>query len=97
MPQRTAANEPGTFDPRQINVPLLVVVPVVATLLTAAIWGARKLDQTAADIAALRAALPGMWSVANQREWAYQLGRQIPDLKVPDVDEVKAKIDKNPR
>jgi len=78
-------------------VPLLVVVPVVAFILSATVWGVRKLDQTAADIAAVRAALSGLWSVADQREWAYQLGRQIPDLKVPDVDEVKAKIDKNPR
>ena len=93
MPPRTASHEPETFDPRQINVPLLVVVPIVASLLTAAIWGARKLDQTAADIAAIRAALPGLWSVANQREWAHQLGRQIPDLRVPDVDDVKKKID----
>lgn len=93
MPPRTAPHETGVLDPRQINVPLLVVVPVVAVLLSSAIWGARKLDQTAADIAAIRAALPGLWSVANQREWAHQLGKGAAGLPIPDVDEVKRKID----
>jgi len=94
MPPRTAAQEPNLFDPRQINVPLLVVVPLVAALLSSAVWCARKLDQTAADIAAIRAALPGLWSVANQREWAHQLGKGAVGLPIPDVDEVKNKIDR---
>lgn len=72
----------------------MVVLPVVLTLLSAAVWGIRTLDKTAADIAAIRAALPGLWSVANQREWSHQLGKAAPGLPLPDVDEVKRKIDR---
>lgn len=95
MPQQPAPQETGVLDPRQLSVPLLVVVPIVAVIVSGAVWGARKLDQTAADIAAIRAALPALWSVADQREWSYQLGRDLPGLKVPDVDAVKDKISKN--
>jgi len=94
MPQRNTPQETGVLDPRQISVPLLVVVPVVAFILSATVWGVRKLDQTAADIAAVRAALSGAWTVADQREWGNQLGRQIPNLIVPDPADIKEKLRK---
>lgn len=94
MPQTDTHQETGVLDPRQISVPLLVVVPVVAFILTATVWGVRKLDQTAADIAAVRAALSTAWTVADQREWGNQLGRQLPGLTVPDPADIQNKLRK---
>lgn len=36
------------------------------------------------------------WKAAHQRIWSYELGRYNPALKVPDVDEIKQRLDKTP-
>lgn len=92
MAQHNLSQEDRVFDPRTLSIPLLVVVPVVSALVATAVWAVRTLDRTSNDIAAVRAALPAMWTLAEQREWAHQLKAGLPGMPVPNPDDIRSKL-----
>lgn len=85
-------DNPKVVSPRNLALPLWVVIPMMCAFGTATIWFINTLNRFDNRFNSidekLNLAAGDRWRLSYQRQWKYDAERMNANLKLPDPDEI---------
>lgn len=80
---------PLALSSKNVVVPLWMTVSAIGLFCSVTIWLMATLHEIRSSV---KAASADPWKRSHARQFAHEMGRDNPSLKIPDVDTISAKL-----